>query len=34
MRDSRFARRVPSPTDVAWIPALAALLLLAIRFRA
>ena len=33
MRDSRFARRRWAPTDIAWIPALAALLMLAVRFR-
>ncbi len=33
MQDSRFARRRPAPTDLGWIPTLAALLVLAIRFR-
>ena len=33
MRDSRFARRRWAPTEIAWIPALAALLMLAVRFR-
>lgn len=33
MQDSRFARRRPAPTDLGWIPTLAALLMLAIRFR-
>ncbi len=33
MQDSRFVRRRPAPADVGWIPALAALLLLAVRFR-
>lgn len=32
MQDSRFARRRPAPTDLGWIPTLAALLVLAIRF--
>ena len=33
MQDSRFARRRSAPADIGWIPALAALLMLAIRFR-
>jgi mxaL protein len=33
MDDPRFARRTPTPTPIGWIPALAALILLAIRFR-
>jgi len=33
MEDPRFARRTPTPTQIGWIPALAALILLAIRFR-
>src|SRR5262249_18662712 len=33
MRDSRFGRRRPVPTDLAWLPAAAALVLLALRFR-
>ena len=33
MRDPRFARRTSAPVDLGWLPALAALLLLAIRFR-
>ena len=33
MEDPRFARRTPTPTEIGWIPALAALILLAIRFR-
>jgi mxaL protein len=33
MRDSRFARRKPVPTDLYWVPAAAALILLALRFR-
>jgi len=33
MDDPRFARRAPTPTEIGWIPALAALLLLAFRFR-
>jgi hypothetical protein len=33
MQDSRFARRRPAPADIGWIPALAALLMLAVRFR-
>lgn len=33
MLDPRFARRTAAPADVGWIPALAALLLLAVRFR-
>ncbi len=33
MRDGRFARRTPQPTDVGWIAASLALLLLVIRFR-
>lgn len=33
MQDSRFARRRPAPTDLGWMPTLAALLMLAIRFR-
>jgi mxaL protein len=33
MRDPRFARRTSAPVDLSWLPALAALLLLAIRFR-
>jgi len=33
MQDSRFARRRSAPADLDWIPALAALLMLAIRFR-
>jgi mxaL protein len=33
MRDSRFARRGPVPTDIYWVPAAVALLLLALRFR-
>ncbi len=33
LRDQHFARRRPTPTDLYWIPASMALLLLAIRFR-
>jgi mxaL protein len=33
MQDSRYARRRPAPADLGWIPALAALLILAVRFR-
>lgn len=33
MRDSRFAARKPVPTDLNWLPAAAALLVLALRFR-
>ena len=33
MRDSRFAQRRPVPTDLYWLPATAALMLLALRFR-
>jgi len=33
MQDSRFARRRSAPADIGWIPALAALLMLAVRFR-
>jgi mxaL protein len=33
MLDSRFAQRRPVPTDLSWLPALAALTLLALRFR-
>ncbi len=33
MRDARFARRGSAPTEIGWIPALAALLMLAWRFR-
>ena len=33
MQDSRFARRRPAPAELGWIPALAALFLLAARFR-
>jgi mxaL protein len=33
MQDSRFARRQSAPADVGWIPTLAALLMLAVRFR-
>lgn len=33
MRDGRFARRAPQPTDVGWMAATLALLLLVIRFR-
>jgi mxaL protein len=33
MRDPRFARRKPVATDISWVPAAAALLLLALRFR-
>jgi mxaL protein len=33
MRDSRFAQRRPVPTDLYWLPATAALILLALRFR-
>lgn len=33
MQDPAYARRKPAPANVGWIPALAALLLLAIRFR-
>ena len=33
MRDARFAHREPVPTDLSWLPALGALLLLAWRFR-
>jgi mxaL protein len=33
LQDSRSARRRSAPTDIGWIPALAALLMLAIRFR-
>jgi len=33
MQDSRFARRRPAPTELGWMPTLAALLMLAIRFR-
>jgi hypothetical protein len=33
MRDSRFSLRKPVPTDLYWIPAAAALLVLALRFR-
>ena len=33
MRDPRFARRTQQPTDLGWVAAAAALLLLAIRFR-
>lgn len=32
MRDTRFARRVPVPTDLAWLPAALALLVLALHF--
>lgn len=34
MLDSRFAHRKPVPTDLYWIPSAAALLVLALRFRA
>jgi mxaL protein len=33
LRDSRFARRRPAPTDLFWLPASLAALLLALRFR-
>ena len=33
MRDSRFAQRRPVPTDLYWLPATAALILLTLRFR-
>jgi mxaL protein len=33
MRDSRFSQRRPVPTDLYWLPATAALVLLALRFR-
>jgi mxaL protein len=33
MRDQRFARRRPAPTDLFWVPAAIAVLLLAVRFR-
>jgi mxaL protein len=33
MQDARFARRQSAPADVGWIPTLAALLMLAVRFR-
>jgi mxaL protein len=33
MEDPRYARRTPTPTGIGWIPALAALIVLAIRFR-
>ena len=33
MLDSRFAQRKPVPTDLYWIPAAAALILLTLRFR-
>jgi mxaL protein len=33
MQDPRFAHRRSAPADIGWIPALAALLMLAIRFR-
>ena len=33
MRDSRYAHRQAVPTDVSWVPAMAALLLLILRFR-
>jgi mxaL protein len=33
MQDSRFARRQAAPGDIGWIPTLAALLMLAVRFR-
>jgi mxaL protein len=33
MQDSRFAHRRPAPAAIGWIPALAALLMLAVRFR-
>jgi mxaL protein len=33
MEDPRFARRTPTPTGIGWLPALAALIVLAIRFR-
>lgn len=32
MRDTRFARRVPVPTDLSWLPAALALLVLAVHF--
>jgi mxaL protein len=32
MRDRRFARRAPVPTDLYWLPAMAALILLVLRF--
>jgi len=33
MQDARFARRRRAPTDIGWIPALAALVMLVVRFR-
>ncbi|HJP98726.1 MAG TPA: hypothetical protein VJ862_09210 [Rhodanobacteraceae bacterium] len=33
MRDSRYAHREPVPTDCSWVPAVAALLVLVLRFR-
>jgi mxaL protein len=33
MQDSRFARKLSAQVDIGWIPALAALLMLAVRFR-